>query len=42
VAVLSYAGELGFGLCADPHLVHDLDAIARGIEDEARDVAAAG
>jgi hypothetical protein len=42
VAVLSYAGELGFGLCADPHLIHDLDAIARGIEDGAREIEAAG
>jgi hypothetical protein len=42
VAVLSYAGELGFGLCADPHLVHDLDVIARGIEGEARELEAAG
>jgi diacylglycerol O-acyltransferase len=41
VAVVSYAGELCFGLCADPHLVHDLDAIARGIDEEAAVLSAA-
>jgi diacylglycerol O-acyltransferase / wax synthase len=35
VSVLSYAGELGFGLCADPAIVHDLDALVAGIEAEA-------
>jgi diacylglycerol O-acyltransferase / wax synthase len=45
VAVLSYAGELGFGLCADPDVVPDLDDLARGIEEEAEELtgrAAAG
>ncbi len=38
VAVLSYAGELCFGLCADPDVVHDLDSLARGIEAEAAEI----
>ena len=38
VAVLSYAGELCFGLCADPDVVHDLDGLARGIEAEAAEL----
>lgn len=38
VAVLSYAGKLSFGLCADPDVVHDLDALARGIEAEAAEL----
>jgi diacylglycerol O-acyltransferase / wax synthase len=38
VAVLSYAGELSFGLCADPDVVHDLDSLARGIEAEAAEL----
>jgi WS/DGAT/MGAT family acyltransferase len=35
VSVLSYAGQLCFGLCADPAIVHELDALADGIETEA-------
>jgi hypothetical protein len=35
VAVVSLAGRLHFGFCADPALVADLDAMARGIEEEA-------
>lgn len=35
VSVLSYAGELCFGLCADPAIVDDLDALVAGIEAEA-------
>jgi diacylglycerol O-acyltransferase len=32
----SLAGTLCFGLCADPHLVDELQLMAQGIEDEAR------
>jgi diacylglycerol O-acyltransferase len=35
VAVVSLAGRLHFGFCADPALVADLDAMAEGIELEA-------
>jgi hypothetical protein len=35
VAVVSLAGRLHFGFCADPALVDDLDAMAAGIEAEA-------
>lgn len=43
VAVVSLGGELCFGLCADPVIVDDLDAMAGGIEAEAAAlVAAAG
>jgi hypothetical protein len=35
VAVVSLAGRLHFGFCADPALVEDLDAMAAGIEAEA-------
>lgn len=35
IAVVSLAGELHFGLCADPAIVDGLDAMARGIEEEA-------
>jgi diacylglycerol O-acyltransferase len=42
VSVLSYAGELCFGLCADPAIVSGLDDLARGIEVEARALIAAG
>ncbi len=35
VAVVSVAGRLNFGFCADPHIVEDLDAMARGVEAEA-------
>ena len=34
VAVVSLAGTLGFGFCADPAIVADLDAMARGVEAE--------
>jgi WS/DGAT/MGAT family acyltransferase len=34
VAVVSAAGQLGFGLCADADAVPGVDAIAAGIEDE--------
>jgi diacylglycerol O-acyltransferase / wax synthase len=34
VAVVSAAGRISFGLCADPDAVDGLDAIARGIERE--------
>ena len=34
VAVVSMAGTLGFGFCADPAIVEDLDAMARGVEVE--------
>lgn len=34
VAVVSMAGALGFGFCADPAIVTDLDAMARGVEAE--------
>ena len=36
VAVVSYAGQLCFGLAADPAVVADLGALATGIEAEAR------
>ena len=43
ISVVSLAGRLYFGFCADPALVDDLDAMAEGIEIEAADlVAAAG
>ena len=35
VAVVSLAGELHFGFCADPAIVDDLDSMATGIEAEA-------
>jgi WS/DGAT/MGAT family acyltransferase len=34
VAVVSMAGTLGFGFCADPGIVADLDAMAQGVEAE--------
>lgn len=43
VAVVSIGGELSLGFCADPGIVDDLDAMARGAEAEAAQlVAAAG
>jgi diacylglycerol O-acyltransferase len=45
VAVMSYAGSMGFGLLADYDAVGDLDVVAGGIEaslEELRDLAAAG
>ncbi len=41
VAVVSCAGNLHFGLCADPEIVGELDALARGVEDEAQALVAA-
>lgn len=35
VAVVSLAGELHFGFCADPAIVDDLEAMAQGVETEA-------
>jgi diacylglycerol O-acyltransferase / wax synthase len=35
VSVVSYAGSLCFGLCADPEIVPGLDVLAAGIETEA-------
>jgi diacylglycerol O-acyltransferase len=43
VAVVSIGGELCLGLCADPAIVDDLEAMARGVEAEAAElIAAAG
>jgi hypothetical protein len=42
VAVLSYAGTMCFGLCADPAIVTDLDTLAAGIEAEADALVMAG
>ncbi|HTZ86187.1 MAG TPA: wax ester/triacylglycerol synthase domain-containing protein [Solirubrobacteraceae bacterium] len=36
VSAMSLAGQLGFGLCADPDLVDELELMARGIEVEAQ------
>ncbi len=41
VAVVSLAGTLGFGFCADPAIVADLDAMARGVEAETEALCAA-
>jgi hypothetical protein len=38
VAALSYAGQVGLALCADPSAVEDLDALAAGIEHEAAEL----
>lgn len=35
IAVVSLAGRLHFGFCADPSIVGDLDAMAGGVEPEA-------
>ena len=35
IAVVSLAGELHFGFCADPAIVDDLDEMAAGIAEEA-------
>jgi hypothetical protein len=35
VAVVSACGRLGFGFCADPAIVEDLEEMARGLEIEA-------
>lgn len=42
LAVVSYAGRLDFGLCADPAIADDLEAMARGIEAQAEAISAAG
>jgi diacylglycerol O-acyltransferase / wax synthase len=39
VMAISLAGSMGFGLCADPAAVEDLDALAAGIEAEAAELA---
>jgi hypothetical protein len=39
IAVVSFAGALQFGLCADPELIPDVHRLARGLEDEARALA---
>jgi diacylglycerol O-acyltransferase / wax synthase len=41
VAVVSLADQLGFGLCADPGVVPDLQALALGLEDDAAALIAA-
>jgi hypothetical protein len=41
VSATSLAGLLCFGLCADPHLVDELQLMAEGIEAEARELFAA-
>jgi hypothetical protein len=35
VAAVSYAGQLGFGLCADAALIQDLPGLADAIQAEA-------
>jgi diacylglycerol O-acyltransferase len=40
IAVISLAGELQFGLCSDPEIVHDVDLLARGVEAEAETLVA--
>ena len=42
VAVVSYADELCFGICADPSIADDLDAMATGIAIEAEALISAG
>ena len=41
VAVVSCAGNLDFGFCADPEIVSELDALAAGVEAEAEALTAA-
>ena len=41
VAVVSAAGNLNFGIVADPRVVDDLPVIAAGIEEEAARIIAA-
>ncbi|MGH3322708.1 MAG: WS/DGAT domain-containing protein [Nocardioidaceae bacterium] len=41
VAVISLAGRLSFGICADPAIVDDVQGMADGIESEARELTAA-
>jgi hypothetical protein len=40
ITALSYAGELGLGVCADPTAVEDLDTLAGSIEREAAELLA--
>ncbi|MGH9098564.1 MAG: WS/DGAT domain-containing protein, partial [Acidimicrobiales bacterium] len=40
VAAVSYAGQLGFGLCADAALIQDLPVLAGAIQAEADDLIA--
>jgi diacylglycerol O-acyltransferase len=40
VAAVSYAGQLGFGLCADASLIEDLPGLADAIQAEAADLIA--
>lgn len=42
VAVISAHGDLNFGLTADPAIVPDLDSMARGLEESASQLIAAG
>jgi diacylglycerol O-acyltransferase len=35
IAVVSACGDLRFGFCSDPAIVHDLERLARGVESEA-------
>jgi diacylglycerol O-acyltransferase / wax synthase len=41
IAVVSASGNLRFGLCSDPAIVHDLDRLARGVEAEVEALTAA-
>jgi len=41
VTVVSCAGSLYYGLCGDPDVVDDLDALASGIQDDAAELVAA-
>jgi hypothetical protein len=40
IAVVSVCGQLRFGLCADPTIVHDVELLARGVEAEAQTLVA--
>ncbi len=40
IAVVSVGDRLCFGFCADPELIHDLDALAEGAEEEAARIVA--
>ena len=41
VSVNSFADDLSFGLCADPHIVEGLDEMAAAVEAEAQALIAA-
>ena len=41
IAVVSYAGQLSFGLLADPDALGDLDAVARALDDALAELTAA-